>query len=303
MLANRLRKNVARLAPWAKREGLSAYRVYDRDIPEFPWIIDRYGHQVLVSEYATPVGKRLDAAAHASEREAVLSAVVDVLHVAPEHVHLKLRERHLSAEREAQGSAAHEFPVEEHGLRFLVNLDDYLDTGLFLDHRNARRHIGEHSAGKRVLNLFCYTGAFTVYAAKGDATATVSVDLSATYLTWAERNLKLNGLLHAQHRLVRADVFDYLRGERALFDWIVLDPPTLSRAKRGKSFDVQAAHPELLQLALTRLAPNGSLFFSTNYRQFLLDERSLKGRSVREITAETLPKDFREGIHRSWLIR
>ena len=303
MLANRLRKNLARLGPWARREQLEAWRVYDRDIPEYPWAIDRYGEQALVTEYVTPIARRLEPAAREQELREVVAATAEVLGLAPGQVVTRTRERHRSIEREARGDPAHELAVGEHGLKFLVNLHDYLDTGLFLDHRRARRRVGDACAGGRVLNLFCYTGAFTVYAAKGGAAATVSVDLSATYLEWAERNLRLNGLAGPAHLLVRADAFAFLREGSAEFDWIVLDPPTVSRSSRGRSFEIQSAHVELIELALARLAPGGRILFSTNDQKFRLDSGSLAKHDVHEITADTASRDFREPAHRSWEIR
>ncbi|MFM2153701.1 MAG: hypothetical protein RL199_2136, partial [Pseudomonadota bacterium] len=196
-----------------------------------------------------------------------------------------------------------EFPVREHGLTFLVNVDDYLDTGLFLDHRTARRRLGKDARGKRVLNLFCYTGGFTVHAAAGGAALTESVDLSTTYLAWAERNLRANDLWRPEHRLVRADVFEHLRGSHDLFDVIVLDPPTTSRSKTGHGFEIQRAHPELIGLALARLAPGGTLLFSTNDRRFVLETTRLPPCEVREVTDATTPPDFREGRHRAFEIR
>lgn len=300
MLANRLRKNISRLGPWAKREGLEAWRVYDRDIPEFPWLIDLYGDHVLASEHMTPTGRRQTHTEREAEREAVRAAVHEVFATPPERFHLKTRERHLSLEREARGTESHEFAVGEGGHRFLVNLDDYLDTGLFLDHRAARARIGKAAENKRVLNLFCYTAAFSVYAATGGASTAVSVDLSATYLAWGERNFRLNGIDPAAHPLVRADVFDYLATARDTFDLIVLDPPTLSRSKKGRSFDVQDAHVDLVRRSYERLSPGGTLLFSTNYRRFALDDRALSALAPREITHETHPKDFRDEIHRAW---
>lgn len=303
MLANRLRKNLARLGPWARRERLGAWRLYDRDIPEMPWCVDLYGDRALVSEFVSPVARRASPAEREAEQAGVVAAVRGVLDLPRDRVLLKSRERHLSTARQAEGDPAHEFPVEEHGHRFLVNLVDYLDTGLFLDHRSARRRVGELSRDKRVLNLFCYTGAFSVYAAAGGASCTESVDLSPTYLEWAGRNLRLNGLDPDRHRLVRGDVFDYLRASRETFDLVVLDPPTLSRSKKGRSFDLQQAHPELIELCVGRLAKDGLLLFSTNFRQFRLEEGKLPGCLVREVTRDTTPPDFREGLHRAFEIR
>lgn len=301
--AHRLTRNRARLGPWAAREGLEAYRLYDRDVPEVPWTVDRYGAHVLAEERITPVARRQSAEERAAEEAEVLRAIAEVTGVDAAHLHVRRRERHGAARRtETRGTAGHEFPVLERGHRFLVNLTDYGDTGLFLDHRETRRRVGERSRGRRVLNLFCYTGSFTVYAAMGGADSTVSVDLSQTYLAWAERNFAANGLALPRHERVRADVFDFLRRDRERYDLVVLDPPTLSRSQRGRSFDVQQAHVELINRSLERLAPGGTLLFSTNYRRFSLEETRLRAQRVREITRETVPRDFREGIHRCWEI-
>jgi 23S rRNA (guanine2445-N2)-methyltransferase / 23S rRNA (guanine2069-N7)-methyltransferase len=303
MLANRLRKNLARLEPWARREGLEAWRLYDRDIPEIPWSVDLYAGNALLTEHVTPVGLRHSVEKHAAELAGVHDAAASALGLPPERIFTRTRARHRSFEREAEGSAVHEIPVRERELQFLVNLSDYLDTGLFLDHREARRRIGAASTGRRVLNLFCYTGAFTAYAAQGGASRTVSVDLSATYLAWAERNLRLNALQGRAHELVRADVFEWLTANRDVFDLIVLDPPTVSRAARGRSFDVQSAHAGLIRLALQRLAAGGTLLFSTNHRAFRFEPGKLARVEVREITAETQSRDFREQLHRSWELK
>jgi len=303
MFENRLRKNFARLGPWARRERIDAWRLYDQDVPEFPYTVDLYGDHVLVSEFVTPRGRQQGEEARALEHDAVVADVLAVTQVDPERLVFKQRVRHRSVERQASGRASHEFTVREHGLAFRVNLDDYLDTGLFLDHRAARRRVGKAAAGKRLLNLFCYTGAFSVHAAAGGAALTESVDLSATYLAWAGRNLEANGVSGPHHRLVRADVFEHLRRSRDTFDLVVLDPPTLSRSKAGHGFDVQRAHPELIALSLARLAPGGMLLFSTNDRRFRLETGRLPPCEVREVTDETTPQDFREGRHRSFEVR
>ena len=301
--ANRLRKNLARLGPAMKSGGTTAYRLYDRDLPEVPYFVDVYGPRILVSEFVTPRGRRQSPEERATEHDAVIAAVCGALGVPEEVISFKQRERHRSIDRHAGGQAGHEFAVQEHGLSFLVNLDDYLDTGLFLDHRAARRLVGKESRGKRVLNLFCYTGAFSVHAAKGGAASTVSADLSTTYLAWAERNFQENKLDPNAHRTVRSDVFEFLRSSRETFDLIVLDPPTLSRSKTGQSFDIQKSYPELIALCLARLAPGGWLLFSTNFQRFLLEEKRLPPCSVRELTKETTPSDFKHGLHRAFEIR
>jgi 23S rRNA G2069 N7-methylase RlmK/C1962 C5-methylase RlmI len=303
MLANRLRKNLARLGPWARREQLDAWRLYDRDIPEIPWAIDRYGGRALATEYVTPVGRRLDEAAREKERAEVIAATAEVLAIPPSAVALRTRERHRSVEREAQGSPAHEFLIQEGKARLLVNLDDYLDTGLFLDHREARKRVAGQASGKSLLNLFCYTGSFSVQAGLAGARRTVSVDLSAAYLAWTERNLRLNSLAPEAHATVRSDVFEYLAAATETFDLIVLDPPTVSRSARGKSFEIQRAHVDLIRRSMTRLTRGGALLFSTNDRSFQLEAGALQQFDCVEISEQTQGRDFRERLHRSWEIR
>ena len=299
---NRLKKNLARLGPWAKREDVNAWRLYDRDIPEHPWLVDVYGERALLQEYVTPVARRQSEVERQAAREEAVRSVSAATGIAATRIATKLRERHVSIEREAKGDVRHEFEVREQGARLLVNLEDYLDTGLFLDHRAARTRIAKAAAGKSLLNLFCYTGAFSVRAALGGAARSVSVDLSATYLDWAQRNFRLNSLGTA-HAIVRGDVFEFLRTASEAFDVVVLDPPTISRAKKGRSFDVQADHGELIRLSLARLKPGGLLLFSTNARTFTLDAKAVAGCAVKDVTKETTTPDFREPRHRAWELR
>lgn len=303
MLTARLRKNLARLKPIFRRTDTTAFRLYDRDIPERPWTIDVYGNRVLATEWVTPIALKQGDDARATEQAEVEAAVVSVLKTEAGDIHWRTRQRHRSVEREAAGNSRHEFEVREHGLRFLVNLDDYLDTGLFLDHRPARARVAKEAAGKRLLNLFCYTGAFSVHAANAGATQTTSVDLSQTYRAWAERNLGINGFSPPAHAVERADVFEFLKNNRETFDVIVVDPPTVSRAARGRSFEIQRVHKELIGSCLERLASGGLLFFSTNDRRFELDPSALRGEDCREVTNETTPPDFRSSAHRAWEIR
>lgn len=303
MLLARLRRNLARLKPVFHRTDTTAFRLYDRDIPERPWTIDVYEKRVLATEWVTPVALKRGEAARRAERNEAENAIASVLKLSPEAIRWRTRQRHRSVEREAEGSRRHEFEVREHGLRFLVNLDDYLDTGLFLDHRPARVRVAKEAAGKRLLNLFCYTGAFSVHAAGAGAVGTQSVDLSPTYCGWAERNLALNGFSSPDHAVVRADVFDYLKNGRDTFDVIVIDPPTVSRSARGRSFEIQRVHRELIGLGLERLERGGLLFFSTNDRRFEMDPRAARGEPCREVTNETTPLDFRSPAHRAWEIR
>jgi 23S rRNA (cytosine1962-C5)-methyltransferase len=289
-LVNRLKKNARHLAKWARREGLEAYRLYDRDIPEFPYAIDRYGDWLHVQLFE---GKRpfsdTDITAH-------LAAIAEAMAMPQDHVVLKLRRRQRgSSQYEKLNLQGPSFTVSERGLKFEVNLHRYLDTGLFLDHRDTRRLVGEQAAGKRFLNLFAYTGSFTVYAAAGGASRTVTVDMSKTYQAWSWRNLAL----------IASDVFAYLddaaRGG-ARFDLIVLDPPSFSNSKRmAGSFDVQRDHPALLQATLALLAPGGTLYFSNNRQGFKLDPSLSDRWPFTEITRETVPEDFkRRQPHRCW---
>jgi 23S rRNA G2069 N7-methylase RlmK/C1962 C5-methylase RlmI len=311
-----LRKLARHLRRWPTKRGITCYRIYDRDIPEVPLAVDRYEDALHIAEYERPHERT--AAEHADWLDLMVKTAAETLEVPKELVFLKHRQRQRGAaqyERVADQRALR--VVHEGGLKFQVNLSDYVDTGLFLDHRITRSMVRELAAGKRVLNLFCYTGAFSVYAAAGGAAETVSVDLSSTYLEWAEENLQLNGFaVGNQHQLVRADSRDFVEslsrpsavssgpnGER-LFDLAVVDPPTFSNSKRlDDDWDVQRDHGPLLASLLEIMRPGGTVFFSTNSRRFKLDEAALGGANVREITRQTIPEDFRnKRIHRCWRI-
>jgi len=313
MFANRLEKNVKRLDKLARRSGVSCYRLYDADMPEYAFAIDRYADTATgavhlhVQEYAPPAS--IDAQAASRRRREVLATLPRALEVAPERIHLRLREHQRGAAqyqpRHAPASVEHSFVVEEGGLRFLVNLDDYLDTGLFLDHRRTRALLAEHARGARFLNLFCYTASASVYAAAGGAGASVSVDMSNRYLDWAAENFKLNALDPAHHRLVRADCREWLREATETFDLIFLDPPTFSNSKRMQGvLDIQRDHSELIESCLRLLAPEGLLVFSTNAQRFRLEPGTARWR-VADISKATLPFDFARSprIHRCFQIR
>lgn len=303
---NRLAKNARHFGRWAKRQGLTAFRVYDRDIPDFPYVVERYGSHVHLLEYPRRAarGEGGDAL-----RESILRDVVETLGVAPEHVVTKthLPKAWGRAQYPRLGNSGEDFVVEEQGLRFWVNLQDRLDTGLFLDHRLTRARVRGEARGRRFLNLFSYSGAFTIYAAAGQAERTTSVDLSNTSLDWTARNLALNSLEGRKHALVRADALSWLeeaaRGQER-WDLVVLDPPPFSTSKgmRG-TFDVQRDHLRLLGSALTLLAPGGTLYFSTNYRQFELDADAAQLGSFRELTPGILPPDVqRKDVLRAWQV-
>ena len=318
MFANRLDKNLRRLAKLAQRAQVSCYRLYDADMPEYSFAIDRYAVAATaevhlhVQEYAAP--STVDVEAARRRRREVLASLPGVLQIPPERIHLRLRTRQSGSgqyqrQRALTGSNADErrLTVEEGGLKFLVNLDDYLDTGLFLDHRLTRQRLRELAPGARFLNLFCYTSSATVYAASGGARSSVSVDLSGNYLDWAAGNFKLNGLDPAHHRLERADCRQWLReaDAHAPFDLIFLDPPTFSNSKRMQGvLDVQRDHPELIELCLRLLAPGGVLLFSTNAQRFRPDPVLLQRWQVRDISARMLPFDFERNprIHRCFEI-
>jgi len=281
---------------------VTAWRVYDRDIPEWPFVVERYGPAVHLVEY--PRRAERAAGGHPG-REEVLAAVIEVLEVDPALVFTKTHAPQPWG-RPRYGRLADtgaEIEVQEGPLRFLVNLADRLDTGLFLDHRNTRARVREESRGKRMLNLFAYTGSFTVAAATGGAARTTSVDLSATYLDWAGRNLALNGIRSGEHALVRADCLRWLEEARGAWDLVVLDPPPHSTSKgmRG-DFNVQRDHRRLLEAVLGLLAPGGVLYFSTSYRGFRLEPEGLPAR-IEELTPRSLPPDFHQrDAHRCWRI-
>ena len=304
MFANRLRKNLKQLGKWARQQGIDCYRLYDADMPEYALAVDLYGDWVHVQEYAPP--RSIDPEKAQARLLDALAAIPQALEVAPERVVVKRRERQSGTRQyERQGAEGRFFEVGEGGVRLLVNLTDYLDTGLFLDHRPMRLRLQREASGKRFLNLFCYTGAATVHAAKGGARSTTSVDLSKTYLDWARRNLALNGFSE-KHRLVQSDVMAWLEADREQYDLIFIDPPTFSNSKRMEGvFDVQRDQVRLLDLAMARLAPGGVLYFSNNFRKFALEPRLAERYAVEEISAETLDEDFRRNprIHRAWRLR
>lgn len=306
MFANRLRKNARHWAKWAKRQRISCYRIYDRDIPEFPVAVDVYESRVHLQEFDT--GWQMTDEEHACWVAGIRAAASEVLDLPLEAIVFKIRARQRgTAQYEKTGASGEDFVVSEGGHRFIVNLEEYLDTGLFLDHRNTRRMVEERAAGRRFLNLFAYTGSFTVYAAAGGAASSVTVDMSNTYQDWARRNFELNGMDLERHRLVRDDVFAWLEKAVAAgehFDLIVMDPPSFSNSKKMSGvLDVQRDHPRLINQCLRLLSPQGELFFSTNLRSFSLDEAALGTCRLEEISRQTVPEDFRnKKIHRCWLI-
>lgn len=287
MLANRLRKTVRHRRKWARRNGVSCYRLYDRDIPEVQLTVDWYDGRVCVWVWA-------------EDAESMVATVGPTLGV--DDVFVKRRERQRGASQyERLGRRSERVVVHEGGLRFGVNLTDYLDTGLFLDHRQTRAMVRDDASGRRMLNLFAYTGSFSVYAAAGGAAETCTVDMSRTYVDWARDNFELNEMSAAAHRLEREDVLAWLSSVGdAAFDLVVVDPPTFSNSKRmDGTWEIGRDHGALLAEVLRVTAPDGIIYFSCNARRFSLGE--VPGATVEEITARTVPPDFAQRRpHRCW---
>ncbi|WOG26014.1 bifunctional 23S rRNA (guanine(2069)-N(7))-methyltransferase RlmK/23S rRNA (guanine(2445)-N(2))-methyltransferase RlmL [Endozoicomonas sp. 8E] len=304
MFANRLKKNFRQMSKWARKNNIDCYRLYDADMPEYAVAVDVYRDWVHVQEYAAP--KSINEEKAQERLIEALAVTPEVLNIPDENIVLKRRERQSgSSQYVRQDEQKQMMEVEEGGCRLLVNLHDYLDTGLFLDHRLMRMRLQKEAAGKRFLNLFCYTATATVHAAMGGAVSSTSVDLSNTYLDWGKKNLALNGLSERRHRMEREDCLKWLEKDTSEYDLIFMDPPTFSNSKKLKDvFDVQKDHFRLIELAVKRLSKGGVLYFSNNFRKFKLDERVESEFLVEEITHQTIDRDFqrRKGIHRSWKI-
>lgn len=316
-LANRIARNVRHLKRWREREGVSCWRAYDADLPEYAAAIDVYvgvpegapsdtapATWLHVQEYRAP--KEIPPETAARRLKELLRVAAETFGVPRERIALKQRRPQARDERYQRFDARGEFIIVREGaLVFRVNLFDWLDTGLFLDHRPMRLRIGREARGKRFLNLFAYTGAATVHAAAGGAASTTTVDLSPTYLDWVSRNLAQNGIVGRAHALIQADVMSWLAADRGRYDLIFIDPPTFSNSKRADDFDVQRDHPRLLELAMARLAPGGLVLFSNNLRRFRLDPAVAEACAVRDITRATIPPDFERDarIHHAFELR
>ncbi len=305
MFQNRLEKVYKHRSKLARRQNVSCYRVYDHDLPEFPFAIELYDDKIYVAEYLRRHGmSEEEHEAWLSECLPVISSVLDV-NIDDIFTRERRRMSHRSDQQyEKIGLQKEFFAVKENGLQFLVNLTDYVDTGLFLDHRITRQMVREESAEKRMLNLFCYTGSFSVYAASGKASSVTSVDLSKTYLKWAEDNFDVNNLDRSKHQFVHADVKQYLKTLAPnSFDLVVMDPPTFSNSKRMKDFlDVQRDHAEMLNDVLKAMSANGIVYFSTNLSSFVLDREDIQASEIKDITKATTPFDF-EGKLKRWCYR
>jgi 23S rRNA (cytosine1962-C5)-methyltransferase len=299
MFTNRLAKKFRHLRKQAA--GISCYRVYDHDLPEFPFCIEIYGDKLYMAEYLRR--HKLSEEAHEIWLAECMEQAAAILNIDPANVFGKLRRR--KAGREGQYQKLDErkdiFKVQESGLTFIVNLSDYLDTGLFLDHRVTRKMVRDSSAGKKVLNLFAYTGSFSVYAAAGGASEVVTVDLSKTYLDWAEKNMAENGFTDTdKYKYIQADVLQFLPAEKPnYYDIIILDPPTFSNSKRMEGFlDIQRDHVKLINNCIRLLNPGGIIYFSTNARKFVPDIAHINAESFTDITRQTTPFDFEGKLER-----
>jgi 23S rRNA (cytosine1962-C5)-methyltransferase len=299
MFENRLVKVFRHLRKQASRQGITCYRIYDHDLPEFPLMIELYEDKLYVAEYKRR--HNLSDEEHDEWLKGCKAVLSKVLEIKEENIYIKLRQRKESRLGQYQklDSRQTEFIGNEGGLKFIINLSDYLDTGLFLDHRITRGLIRDLVKDKKVLNLFCYTGSFSVYAAAGEAGAVASVDLSKTYLQWAERNVALNVPTYKNHTVVHADVMQYLKAlSNESFDVIVMDPPTFSNSKRMDDFlDIQRDHVGLINECLRILHADGMLFFSTNFTRFVLDRERIHAR-IADITKQTTPFDFAGKLQR-----
>jgi 23S rRNA G2069 N7-methylase RlmK/C1962 C5-methylase RlmI len=313
IFGNRLEKRAKHLRKWARRSGVSCYRLFDNDIPEIPLALDLYedsrdaGLHAVLALYERPYEK--DEKAEAEWLEAMRAEASLRLGIRPERIFTKWRRRQRGDDQyQILSQRGHEITVKEGGLSFIVNLSDYLDTGLFLDHRLSRERVRRLSSGASVLNLFCYTGSFSVYAASGGASRVVSMDMSNTYLEWAQRNANANAISPGVMEYVRADVLSELgrlKSGSERFDLIILDPPTFSNSKKMLAdFDLNRDHPGLVRDCASLLSPEGRLFFSTNSRRLKFLPADYPGFSVSDLTESTLDEDFRDRkIHRAWELR
>jgi 23S rRNA (cytosine1962-C5)-methyltransferase len=302
MFQNRLLKVYKHKSKLARRQHISCYRVYDHDLPEFPFAVELYEDKVYLAEYLRRHG--MDEEAHEAWLDSCKETISNTLDVPVEKIYDRQRRKmhHRSQQYEKLNVQEEFFTVMENGLKFLVNLSDYLDTGLFLDHRITRQMVREECKGKRMLNLFCYTGSFSVYAAAGEAASVTSVDLSKTYLKWAEDNMVINGFKDKNnYQYVHADVKQYLKTLKpASFDLVVMDPPTFSNSKRMKDFlDIQRDHVELLNDVLAATTAGGTVYFSTNFTKFVLEKEQIRAGEIKDITRTTTPFDF-EGKLKRW---
>ena len=308
-LKNRLLKNVRHLNKWARKQGVTCYRIYDADIPEFNFALDFYQSDqgfYVFQEYAAPASIDNEKVLHRAS--VARNTVLNTFSLAASQFFYKQRKKQLgTSQYDKFQEKAKRHIVEEDNCSFYLNFEDYLDTGLFLDHRLTRQMIGSQAKNKNFLNLFSYTGTASVHAAKGGAKSTTSVDMSRTYLSWCEDNFKLNNIPLATHRFIKANCLEWLKKEKQVYDLIFVDPPTFSNSKNMEDiFDVQRDHVELLEDCHNLLSPNGKIIFSTNFRKFRMDLDRLCQLKITDITQQTMPEDFsrknKAKIHQCWVI-
>ena len=305
LFAVRLKKRAKHLRRWPTKRGITCFRLYERDVPEIPLVVDRYEDHLHITEYERPHDR--DPAAHANWLDLMAETAGKALEIPASHVYMKSRRRQRGKTQHLKvADTQHRIQVQEDGLTFLVNLQDYVDTGLFLDHRITRKMVRAAAEGKNFLNLFAYTGSFSVYAAAGGAKQTTSVDLSKAYLDWAWENMRVNGFQGNQHKFVTSDVGTFVREhpKRETYDLVMLDPPTFSNSKRTESdWNVQHDAVPLLVDLMPLVKPGGVIYFSTNFRRFKFDESSVPASQIHEISNQTVPEDYRNRrIHRCWRI-
>ena len=304
-IKNRIRKNYRHIRKWAMRTLTNSFRIYDRDIKEYPLAIDFYAGRFCVQYFSYD---REEEEPSSDLQEEIDQILCSIFAVTPKAIYWRSRIRRKKTQQYEKRNQQEEFfTVLEYGVKFKINLHDYLDTGLFLDHRETRRMVASMSKGKRLLNLFAYTCSFSIHAAVAGALYTKSVDLSNTYTDWGKDNFRLNGIALQNHEIIRADCLKFLEeavAAKEVFDIIVIDPPTISRSKKmDQMFDVQLDYPFLIGNALKLLSPNGTLFFSTNSRKFKFDTSLFEGCLIKDISEKTIPMDFHnKKIHRCWKI-
>jgi 23S rRNA (guanine2445-N2)-methyltransferase / 23S rRNA (guanine2069-N7)-methyltransferase len=304
--ANRVKKNFKQLEKWAKKEGVDSYRIYDADLPDYKVAIDKYLDYVVIQEYTAPV----DIPESVTKRRLtdVLITLPSAIGIAPENIILKTREKQKGTNQYEKIQASKlELITTEYGAKFKLNLKEYLDTGLFLDHRLTRKLVGEMSKGRKMLNLFAYTGTASVHAALGGATSVTTIDMSNTYINWAKENFALNGLNDNKYEFVQANCLTWIKRTHDKFDFIFIDPPTFSNSKRMEdSFDVERDHVAMLTDLIKILNPGGEIIFSNNKRKFKMEIEALNavGIEVKNIDDKTLPMDFKRNphIHNTWLL-
>lgn len=304
MIVNRLKKNHRKILAWAKRFPTEAFRLYDRDIPEFPYSIEIFKDWAVIHEK----GKLLENEDHQAKREAI-AVGLEKLGFQSERMSFKVRQKQKGLNQYQQNTdlqESEEITIKENGVNFLIKPKSYIDNGLFLDHRNLRKKVYQSSDHKKVLNLFCYTGSFSVFAALGGARQVTSVDLSNTYLDWSQKNFLLNNLNPSKYEFLKEDVFQFLKQEERFWDLIILDPPSFSNSKSFQgSFDIQRDHAALVSLCYKRLNSGGDFYFSTNKKKFQLDTEHFTCQKLQEISLKTLPDEFRKQqfIHRCFHLK